>query len=283
MCAVKTRARLFIAAAAFVFSQISGAQELAPELLYQKVLPSVLTLKVETKSGERYVGAAFLAIEENIAVTAWHVVYDAAKVTGKFADGASVNVEGFIDMDETKDIALIKVNGKQHPLATISKVTPPVGARAYVIGSPKGYEFSISDGLLSQIQKVDGFNQYQVSCPFSPGNSGGPILNSRGEVLGVAAWTRNGAQNLNFATPAAEAFDLNPHLPLKRWKTQPAKRVVFSSQLKRKSAPESDSTETAAQLKQLFQKSTGREITVTVTQDGQQEKFTFKVPPEFVK
>jgi len=262
----------------------STAEELPAEKIYEQALPSVLTLRVENKAGDRYVGTAFLAIKDGVAVTAWHVIYDAVKVTAKFADGANCEVLGFIDYDETKDIALLKVDAKERPLMAIATGKPAIGMRAYVIGSPKGYEFSIGDGLLSQIQKVDGFNQYQVSCPFSPGNSGGPILNNGGEVVGVAAWTRNGAQNVNFATPALEAFNLNPDKTVTRWKDlQAKKKTMLSSESRKRNSPANESAQSAQDLKKLFTKSAGKEVTVTVVQDGQQEKFTFTVPPDFVK
>ncbi|HMJ91833.1 MAG TPA: serine protease [Candidatus Acidoferrum sp.] len=283
MRAVLSPACLLLAVTLIATRQSAGADELAPELLYQKVLPSVMTLRVESKSGERYVGAAFFAVKDDIAVTAWHVIYDAAKVTAKFPDGSSCEIDGYIDKDEVKDIAFIRVPTKGRPLATISQTTPLIGSRTYVIGSPKGYEFSISDGLLSQVQRVDGFNQYQVSCPFSPGNSGGPIVNSTGDVVGIAAWTRNGGQNVNFATPAMEVLNLKTDLPVKRWKAMPGRRNTFFSSDKKKSSPEDEGRDTAADLKGVFKKSVGEEITVTVQKNGAQEKFTFTVPSDFVK
>jgi serine protease Do len=274
-------------AIAAIFAGLSlflRAEELAAERIYEQTLPAVLTLKVESKSGERYVGAAFLAVKEGIAVTAWHVIFDAAKVTAKFSDGTTCDVAGVIDYDEVKDIALVKVDAKQRPLLNLASAKPTVGMKTYVIGSPKGYEFSIGDGLLSQIQNVDGFNQYQVSCPFSPGNSGGPILNSRGEVVGIAAWTRNGAQNLNFATPVSELSRLDTEKPLTRWKQMTKKKPTLTfSDTKKRNSPGNDSAQTAQELKKVFSKSVGKEMTVTVTQDGQQEKFTFTVPSDFVK
>ena len=265
---------------------LSRAQTFPPEQIYENSLPSILTLRVENRAGERYVGSAFLAVTQGVAVTAWHVIYDAVKVTAKFADGTTCDVAGFIDYDETKDIAFIRVDSKDRPLMTIAKGKPMIGSRAYVIGSPKGYEFSISDGLLSQVQKVDGFSQYQLSCPFSPGNSGGPILNSRAEVMGIAAWTRNGAQNVNFATPATEVSVLNPGKSLVRWKEASKKKGLFSSSVgddKKRSAPGNESMQSARDLKKVFQKSVGKEVTVTVTENGQQEKFTFTVPADFAK
>jgi len=282
---VLTPARsLAIAAIVAGSALILRAEELPAEKIYAQTLPSVLTLRVESKSGERYVGAAFLAVKEGVAVTAWHVVFDAAKVTAKFSDGASCDVAGVIDYDETKDVALIKVDVKDRSLLPLATAKPLVGMKTYVIGSPKGYEFSIGDGLLSQIQNLDGFNQYQVSCPFSPGNSGGPILNNHGEVVGIAAWTRNGAQNVNFATPTSEVANLNPDKPLTRWKQLGKKKVSFSSSdTKKRNSPVNESTQSADDLKKFFHKSAGKEVSVTVVQDGQQEKFTFTVPSDFVK
>jgi serine protease Do len=114
-----------------------------------------------------------------------------------------VEVLGVIDKDERHDLALIKLGSMGRPQLQICASNPPVGSRAYAVGAPKGFDFSITDGLISQIQTVDGFPQFQVSCPISGGNSGGPLVNERGEVAGIASWTKKGAQNLNFATPAS--------------------------------------------------------------------------------
>ena len=81
---------------------------LTPEKLYQKVLPSVMTLEVESRSGERFVGSAVLALADDVALTAWHVVADARSVWAVFADGQRVEVTGCIDHDGVRDLALLK-------------------------------------------------------------------------------------------------------------------------------------------------------------------------------
>src|SRR4249920_1484720 len=93
----------------FLLSQRVCCQELLPEELYERVLPSVMTLRVETRDGENFVGTAFLALDEGIAVTAWHVVSDATRVTAKFSDNKNFEVEGVVDKNEHKDLALLKV------------------------------------------------------------------------------------------------------------------------------------------------------------------------------
>ena len=102
-------------------------------------------------------------------------------------------------------------------------------------------------------------------------------------MVGIAAWTRNGAQNVNFATPTTEALRLNTVRPVTRWKEAKKKPLLSSSDGKRRSSPVNESAQSAQELKAVFQKAAGKEVTVTVTQDGQQEKFTFTVPPDFVK
>ncbi len=160
---------------------------LTPEKLCQKVLPSVMTLEVESKNGERFVGRAVLALADDAALTAWHVVAAARSVWAVFADGQRVKVIGCIDHDGVRDVALLKLEKRlPHRQAVLCRELQSVASRVYVIGAPRGFDFSISDGLISQIRCVDGLVQYQLSCPISSGNSGSPILNPRGEVIGIA-------------------------------------------------------------------------------------------------
>src|ERR1700733_2105845 len=150
---------------------LAFADVLKPEDLYQKLLPSVMTLQVENARGEKFVGTAFLAMQEGVAVTSWHVISDATRVTAKFSDERVVDVAGVIDKDEKHDLALIRVTANGHPQVRLCSDQPAVGSRAYAIGAPKGYAFSITDGLISQVQNLDGYKQFQVSCPISGGNS----------------------------------------------------------------------------------------------------------------
>jgi S1-C subfamily serine protease len=270
--------------AILLFPKLSDAQVLPPENIYQKILPSVMTLRVENVRGEIYVGTGFLALDKNIAVTAWHVVSDATNVTAKFSDGRIVNVTGIVDRDEAHDLALVRLDSGG-PEAPVSTPPPLVGSRAYVIGAPKGFDFSMTDGLVSQIQKINGDDQYQVSCPISGGNSGGPVLNDRGQVIGIVAWTKTDAQNLSFAIPAAWLTHLHPGLAPVPWKT--INQISFTS-VKRNiipvnSANVSEPQESLSALKRLLKADAGRQLTVTVSEGDTEKSFNFVVPKDFVK
>jgi uncharacterized protein YkwD len=194
-------------------------QEFKPEALYKKAVPSVMTLKADKRDGSIVLGSAFLLTNSGIAATAWHVVNEVTHVSARFSDGEEFEVSGLLDKDEKRDLALIRVKVFGRPQLTVVGDDPQVGSRAYVIGAPLGLEFSITEGLLSQIQHIDNVKQYQFSSPVSPGNSGGPLLNVNGEVIGVVSWQVKDGQNLNFAVPASYLLGLDKTLPSMPWDT----------------------------------------------------------------
>jgi S1-C subfamily serine protease len=193
------------------------AQEQDTGPLYKKVLPSVMKLLVEKKDGSKHIGTGFLAIKNGLAVTAWHLVRDAAKVQVKFSNGEIFDSSGLIDKDESRDIAIIKVKVFGRPTLELQSADPEVGSQAFVVGAPEGLESSISDGLISQIQNIDGIRYYQYTCPTSHGNSGGPLLNLKGSVVGVISWGLTKGQNLNFAIPCSYVLGLDTSLATTEW------------------------------------------------------------------
>jgi len=182
--------------------------EAAAEQIYRSTLPAVFTLEVETAKGKGQ-ATGFAALREGVLVTAWHVVDGATKVTAKAASGESYKCAGLIDKDEIHDVALLRV--KAHGLSRLSiEPSPPaVGSRVYVLGAPRGLDFSITDGLVSQIRTIEGSSVIQISCPIAPGSSGAPLLNERGEVVGVVVSGVSTTQGLNFAMLAKYVLGLD--------------------------------------------------------------------------
>lgn len=204
------------------------SQNLRPDQIYEKVLPSIMTLNVIKSDGSRWVGSAFLSIDEGIGVTAYHVIKDAINVTAKFSNGEEFDVSGIIDKDEKRDIALIRIKLFGKPLLELEKVEPIIGIVAYVVGAPMGLEFSISNGLLSQIQNTEGVKVYQFSCPASKGNSGGPLISSDGNVIGVVSFGLVNGNDLNFAIPSIYVLGLDKSLPTKPFVSLSSKSDTYN-------------------------------------------------------
>lgn len=243
-----------------------------------------MTLEVESQSGERFVGSAVLALADDVALTAWHVVADAHSVWAVFADGHRVEVTGCIDHDGVRDLALLKLEKRMpHRQAALCRELQSVAARAYVIGAPKGYDFSISDGLISQLRSVNGLLQYQVSCPISPGNSGGPILNQRGEVIGIAAWTKADAQNVNFAIPIQEFSRLKTSQRPVTWKQLAAadqsapKTSLTKARTSSEEALDAAQTGSFAAFQKRLRDSVGKCVTVVFQEEGRTNIYKFTV------
>jgi hypothetical protein len=123
-----------------------------------------------------------------------------AKIVGQ---KAKYEIEGVTAIDAERDLVLLKLAGARAPkLALGSSESAQVGEVVYAVGNPQGLEGTFSQGIVSSIREVGADKVLQITAPISPGSSGGPVLNGRGEVIGVSVATFRGGQNLNFAIPS---------------------------------------------------------------------------------
>lgn len=156
---------------------------------------------VTVKAGES-LGSGFCYRDSATVVTNYHVVEGSPVVEIVERSGKRLKVVRRILEDPERDLAVLAV--QESDLQPIRRAkTIEVGQVALAIGSPLGLEFSASDGVISAIRgKSATFNRaVQTSCPISRGNSGGPLLNEAGEVVGVNTFSLVAGQNLNFAVP----------------------------------------------------------------------------------
>jgi S1-C subfamily serine protease len=147
-------------------------------------------------------GSGFIVDPSGVIVTCYHVIDGAYPAVVKLLNGASFQDIWVLGCDSAKDVAVIKVKGRGLPAVRLGNSDDvEVGERVVAIGNPKGLENTVSDGLLSGVREVDGYNLLQISAPISPGSSGGPVFSSSGRVVGIAAATLRDGQNLNFCVP----------------------------------------------------------------------------------
>ena len=118
--------------------------------------------------------------------------------------GETLPILGILAEDTQWDLVKVQVDTTHHKFSflTISTTSPTEGERVIVIGNPLGLEATVSDGLVSAVRTIPGEGEFiQITAPVSPGSSGSPILNSKGEVIGIATFIITEGQNLNFAIP----------------------------------------------------------------------------------
>jgi S1-C subfamily serine protease len=176
---------------------------LAP--LVKKIQPSVVTITTFNDSGEReHLGSGFFINKDGLVITNYHVVEGAYRIIVETFNGRKYNVRTVIDTDKNNDLTslLMDIRNDKINYLKISAVLPEPGDRVIVIGSPLGLEQTVTDGVVSAIRTISGIGEIlQISAPISPGSSGGPVVNLRGEVIGVATFQFMAGQNLNFAIP----------------------------------------------------------------------------------
>jgi len=186
--------------------------------LVRRVEPSVVT--VFTESG---LGSGIVYKADGTIVTNAHVVDGVQDVTVALADGQQVpaKVRG---ADEVSDLAVIQADRTGLPAATFQKPLPQVGELAVVMGSPLGFEATVTSGIISGLHRqIPGsastgaplVDLIQTDAAISPGNSGGAVLDARGEVVGMSVAyipPTAGAVALGFAIPAATVVDVADQL-----------------------------------------------------------------------
>lgn len=148
-----------------------------------------------------YQGSGFFISKDGVAVSNYHVFQGTGIGYEQvlLSDGSKCKVKEVIAKSSDDDIIVFKVEGrgKLFNCIPIAKQTPRVGEKAYAIGSPRGLENTFSSGEISQIR---GDNLLQINVPIDHGSSGGVLLNSKGEAIGITcAGFENSGANLNFA------------------------------------------------------------------------------------
>jgi len=199
-----------------VLPSLSKAKEKPIESLpslIKRIKPSVVIVFAYDNKGEFLkLGSGFFISQRGDIITNYHVLQGASSAEVKTSDGKTYPITYIVAEDEQSDIIRLSVDiPSQHayPLS-LSATFPEVGERIIVYGSPLGLEKTVSDGIVSAIREVPGYGKLiQITAPVSPGSSGSPVLNMKGEVIGIATLQMAEGQNLNFAIPSERIANLD--------------------------------------------------------------------------
>jgi S1-C subfamily serine protease len=200
--------------------------EMTPAEVFDKAAPGVVSIRTQKGGGplqRESGGTGFVISHEGVIATNNHVIHGSESVKIKLRDGRWTRDVWLLAKNTHYDLALLGIDpdelheqgvqegegeGKgDDDLTSLSLGDSDdisTGEQVVAIGNPLGLEYTLTDGIVSARRVYKGRKMIQISVPLSPGNSGGPLLNMNGEVVGISTQKVGGirAENLNLAVPA---------------------------------------------------------------------------------
>lgn len=191
-----------------------SAQNFAPDELinisvYEKINPAIVAIDANLTDGFS-AGTGCVVRSDGVILTGSHVIEGAKDIDVTTYDGKVYKASILAKMGKNKDLALLKIDAKKN-LKTISfgdSSDVKVGQKVLAIGNPFGFSGTLTSGIVSRIDYAKG--RIQTDAAINPGCSGGPLLNSQGEVIGISQSIYNPDNNISnigigFAIPVNDA------------------------------------------------------------------------------
>ena len=196
------------------FYSISN-ENISLSILFEQVRESVVVIQglIPQTSGYLIVQGSGFVYNYNgnmVILTNNHVIEDANSITVTFTNGNSYDAT-ILGSDPNNDFAILALDAPQEiykPLEIISSSTLKVGHSVIVVGTPYGLEGSLSNGIVSALNRTINIdeiiitNVIQTTTPLNPGNSGGPLMNYNGQVIGISTAIVEESQGIGFAIPS---------------------------------------------------------------------------------
>lgn len=162
----------------------------------EDAVKSVVTVRTDHS-----LGTGFIVDERGYVVTNFHVIAGARRLAISTAERQLLQAQ-FIGADRFRDLALLKIEGNYRALQLADSDKLQVGNKVVAIGNPLGLSFTVTEGIISALERVgpNGLAEYiQTDVSLNPGNSGGPLINTQGRVVGINNFKIGNAESLGFA------------------------------------------------------------------------------------
>lgn len=186
--------------------------ELTASDIYQKSKDGIAIVIAYDDDGIPLSQGTGFFIENNKLITNFHVIENSKSIRVKLIDGEKFLKKADVKLSSKKyDLAIVETEIINNHLSLDTISEPKIGSKIFTIGNPRGLTGTISEGIISAKRKND-YDLIQITAPISPGNSGGPLINERGNVIGISTFTLKNSQNLNFAIPLKYIFNCKKHI-----------------------------------------------------------------------
>jgi len=187
--------------------------EIPAEIIFQRKTSAVFMIETFTPRGRSIRnGSGFFIDDTGLAVTSLHVLDNAASATITLYDGTTYHVNGVIALSIYNNLAMLSIDSGESRFNYLTLADSDLirtGGIVYALGSPIALFNTITEGIVSNTNReVRGEELIQFTAPISFGSGGSPVLNTLGQVVGVAASSFANAQNLNLAIPVNFIRDL---------------------------------------------------------------------------
>lgn len=177
--------------------------------VYERISPAIVSVEAQLKDGVS-AGTGCIVSSQGLILTGSHVIEGAKDIEITTYNGQTYKAKFIAQMADKKDLALLKIETKDN-LSTVSfgdSEDVKVGQKVLTIGNPFGFSNTLTQGIISRIDYTK--NRFQTDAAINPGCSGGPLLNSSGEVIGINQSIYNPDHNISnigigFAIPSNEA------------------------------------------------------------------------------
>ncbi|MEO5674727.1 MAG: trypsin-like peptidase domain-containing protein [Chitinophagales bacterium] len=223
-----------------LYTEVCGQKNPA-EKVYEKVNGAVVSVITYHKDGTQHSQASGVVLKSRgWVVTNFHVFGDATSIYAMHY-GRKLKLDTVVRADSKNDILIISLDMTFEPefyakipdikIADLSKLR--IGQNVYAIGSPLGYENTITSGIISGIRpSTDSTRQFiQISAPFSPGSSGGAAVNDKGELIGITTFKETNVQGtyIGFAIRIDDVLQFDPATAKKDFSQEKKPDVVFQT------------------------------------------------------
>ena len=177
--------------------------------VYEKINPAIVAIDAKVSDGTSS-GSGCIINSEGLILTSSHVILDSKDIKVTTSNGKSYKAQVVKKLGSGSDLTILKINSEKpfHTVTMGNSSSVKVGQKVLAIGNPFGFSGTLTQGIVSRIDKKR--NKIQTDAAINPGSSGGPLLNTNGEVIGINQAIYNPDNNtsnigIGFAIPINEA------------------------------------------------------------------------------